>query len=233
MATSFHKIKGALYLLSRGYIGVLLEEAKRELVSEETSYAFRRDLSLPVNPRPTPMSLTLRPFERADIALLALDNIRHGSTKALMDRISRIALLEAGIPSCYVAVAADGSPCFIQWLISPAENEKLDAYYKGYFLPLAHDEVLLEGAYIPESHRGKGIMGPAMSQVAEKGRAMGARWAVTYVEDSNLPSIRGCLECGFHPYLRKKALWRGFRREVFFTPLSEEECSRLEGSWQL
>jgi hypothetical protein len=107
------------------------------------------------------------------------------------------------------------------------------AYYKGYFPPLAGDEVLLEGAFVPEHYRGTGIMRCAMSKVSEKGRAMGARWAITFVEESNLPSIRGCLASGFHPYLRKKATWRALKREVSFDPLQGEECTELEARWKV
>ena len=72
----------------------------------------------------------------------------------------------------------------------------------------------------------------AMSKVSEKGGAMGARWATTYVEESNLPSIRGCLACGFHPYLKKQATWRALKREVSFVPLHEAECTELEAYWK-
>ncbi len=227
MADSFHKVRGALSLLSRGYAGAFLHEMGRQLASVERSYAFRRDLSVSLPPPPGADAVSLRPFERGDMALLALDNMRHKPAKAVIDRVSRIALIASGIPSCFTAVMADGSPCFIQWLITPGANERLRAYYKGYFPPLARDEVLLEGAFVPEAYRGRGIMARAMWQVAERGRAMGARWAVTWVEESNVPSIRGCLACGFHPYMRKTAVRRAFRRRVSYAPLSGEERAGL------
>jgi hypothetical protein len=225
-------VKAALSLLSHGCIGALVEEMKRELDSEETSYAFRRDLTIPFTARPASVPIILRPFEKGDISLLALDGIRRDTT-ALMERLARIDAIDAGVPSAvYVAATPDGSPCFLQWLIAPDANDRLSAYYKGYFPPLARDEVLLEGAFVPERHRGKGIMTSAMSKVAEKGVAMGARRAITYVDVSNLPSIRGCLACGFHPFLTRRAVWRAFKRRLSFTPLNDDECHRLETSWR-
>jgi len=233
MENPFQKIKAGFYLLSRGHVGALVEEVGRELWSEETSYGFRADLSLPVKTRSASVPITLRHFERSDMALLALDDMGQDLTKSVIDRLSRIHTIEAGIPSAvYVAVTSDGSPCFLQWLISPDKNDRLTTHYNGYFPSLARDEVLLEGAFVPERHRGKGIMVCAMAQVAAKARTMGARWAITWVEESNLPSIRGCLACGFQPYLKKRAIWRAFRRRLSFSPLSRGECESLEAGWQ-
>ena len=99
-------------------------------------------------------------------------------------------LIEARIPWCYVAVGPDGNPCFMQWLISHDVNDMVKTYYKGYFPPLAPDEVLLEGAFVSERYRGKGVMADAMSRVAEKGGELGARWAITYVK------VPTCLRSG-------------------------------------
>ncbi len=232
MANALNKIKGAVSLLSRGRVDVILKEVGREIASVETSYGFRRDLHRPFKARPASIPIELRLFEKRDIELLALGRAPRDSRKALLDRLTRTKTIEAGIPSLiYVAAAADGSPCFLQCVILPARNGRLNAYYKGYFPPLAQDEVLLEGAFIPEQYRGKGIMACAMSQVAQKSRALGARWATTYVEQSNLPSIRGCLRAGFHPYVRKKATWRRLRQEVSFARLNADEIAALEASW--
>ena len=177
--------------------------------------------------------LTIREFRKTDINLLTLGKTGRGDMTAVVDRITRMKAIEASVPThIYVALADDGFPCFIQFMISSADNDKLRAYYKGYFLPLQGDEVLLEGAFVPAWHRGKGIMGCAMSQIAERGRTIGARWAITYVRASNLPSVRGCLASGFHPYVRREATWRALSREVSFTPLSGEEIRELEASWK-
>jgi hypothetical protein len=52
-------------------------------------------------------------------------------------------------------------------------------------------------------------MAPAVAWVAEQDPR--ARWAVTYVDRSNIPSLRGCRRAGFYPYLLTNDRWRLFR----------------------
>jgi hypothetical protein len=62
-------------------------------------------------------------------------------------------------------------------------------------------------------------MATAMTQIAEKGLEHGARWAVTYVESDNLPSLKGCANCGFRPYMLRHETWRGFHLSQTFSLL--------------
>lgn len=230
--SSFHKIKMALFLLFHGHAPTLLGELKKEIRSEEICYGFRRDLAAPVEPPGASMPIRLRIFEKNDIEGL-FDFKQAGTTpKAIMDRLRRLVFIDAGIPSCYVGIAPDGSPCYIQWLITPQANERVQSYFKGYFPPLADNEVMLEGVFIPEKFRGKKIMPFAMSQIAEKGKSLGARWAVTYVPDHNLPSIKGVLQAGFKPFLLRKAVWKNFRRSLQFRTLDPDEVEAIERSWK-
>ncbi len=233
MAGSIQKVTAALLLLFNGCFGAVFEEIGREFVSEEISYGFRRDLGRRFVAPPASLPVAIRSFTKSDIALLGLDDRRGRPTKAVIDRAQRMKTIEAGVSShVYVGTTGGDRPCFFQFLIFSDDNERLSAYYDGYFPRLAEDEVLLEGAFVPERYRGKGIMAYAMSQVAEQGRAAGARWAITYVEESNLASIRGCLACGFRPYLRKKTSWRAFRREVSIAPLTDHDIATLEALWK-
>lgn len=222
-----------MLLLVHGHLAALGKEVGRQIASKETGYGFRRDLTVAFKTPPAFTPLTIREFKKTDINLLTLEKTGRGDMTAVIDRITRMKTIEASVPThIYAAVAEDDSPCFIQFMISPADNDKLRAYYKGYFLPLQGDELLLEGAFVPGSYRGKGIMGSAMSQIAQRGRTIGARWAITYVKASNLPSVRGRLASGFHPYVRRETTWRALSREVSFSPLSGEEIGELEASWK-
>ncbi len=87
-----------------------------------------------------------------------------------------------------------------------------DALAGGSLYPrLAPYEALLEGAYTPEAYRGQGIIASAMALIAERAGDFGARWVVTFVDETNVASLKGCARAGFVPYLR---------RRVRFTPLS-------------
>ncbi len=228
-----HKIKTGLFLLRRGCWGTLAQEVRKVVYSHEVCYGFRRDLSLPFGPPAEPLiPIELRPFRRGDE--IHLFDLRHACREggaAIMDCLHNIAFIDAGIPSCYVATTGDGSPCYIQWLISHTANDRLESHFNGYLPPLAPDEVVLEGAFIPFRHRGKKIMPFAMARVAEKGRDVGARFAMTFVQDFNLPSIKGVLQAGFRPYTRRTATRRRMETEITFARLTEEEQRALESMW--
>jgi GNAT superfamily N-acetyltransferase len=128
-------------------------------------------------------------------------------------------MLASELKTCYVAVTADGHPCFIQWLIGPEENAKVARHFKGVFPWLAADEALLEGGFTLEAYRGRGIMSWAIAEIAARSVEAGARWVVTFVNADNLPSLKACRRAGFVPYLRRTETWRLFRHQVTFTPL--------------
>lgn len=83
------------------------------------------------------------------------------------------------------------------------------------------DTVVLEFAYTFRRFRGLGIMAPAMAFIAEQGK--GAHWAITYVDRSNIPSLRGCHSAGFSPHRLCCDTWRLFRlRQSVMEPTSLE-----------
>jgi RimJ/RimL family protein N-acetyltransferase len=84
---------------------------------------------------------------------------------------------------------------------------------------LQPDEALLEGAFTPQAYRGLGIMGAAMSLVAQRAADHGARWVITFVDEQNAASFKGCVRAGFSPYLRRCERFRLFHRSVSFEPI--------------
>ncbi len=141
------------------------------------------------------------------------------STGERRDRTSRLHLLDAGFSSCFVATTADDQACYIQWLISPRENDRLRSAFDGLFPWLEDNEMLLEGAYTPVAFRGQRIMPAAMALIAERAAGLGAERALTFVGEDNVPSLKGCKRAGFSPVMRRQGIHRlGYRRMVF-TPL--------------
>jgi len=120
-----------------------------------------------------------------------------------------------------VATTLDDQPCYMQWLVGASENEKLQKYFFGLHARLAPDEALMEDAFTVEAFRGQAIMPFAMARIAEKGRDLGVRWAITFVNHKNPAAMKGCKRAGFSPYLLRRETWRLFRRRVVFTPLPE------------
>src|SRR5439155_471370 len=92
-------------------------------------------------------------------------------------RLGQQRILQSGLATCYVAIGPEGKPCYMQWLIPSSENDRVRTFFGNLYPQLGPDEVLLEGAYTPEAHRGQGIMASAMAQIAQQAAHSGARWA--------------------------------------------------------
>jgi GNAT superfamily N-acetyltransferase len=185
------------------------------LYSDSTSLGLRRDLTIPFRAPEAKIPLSVRPLLSGDD--LSLLNYEPGLTgDEAFSRLTQRRLLRSGLHTCYVAVAPDGQVCYMQWLIPAAENERLRRFFGNLYPVLGPDEALLEGAYTPVAYRGKGIMGAAMAQVADRAAALGTRWVVTFVDEANEASLKGCLRAGFTPYLRRREQFRLFYRRVTF-----------------
>ena len=240
-SNSFQKMRIALSLMRQGQAATLLAQIRKQAMSDELCYGFRRDLAEAFNPPPSLIPIRLRPFETRDRQRLFGFTDKFGFTgftnkfgqdgKAMLDRLRRLSYLDAGMPTPYVAVTDDDTPCFIQWLITPGSNAFIGSYFNGYFPRLAEDEVMVEGVFIPEHYRGKRIMAAAMSRLARKGAELGARFATTYTQSTDLPTINGCLAAGFRPHSKRVTKWRRFAREVQFSPLTADERREVEAPW--
>src|SRR6478672_608003 len=159
------KIRSALRAFREGRGRDLLHIVRERWDSEVLSYGLRRDLSVPHSAPGARIDVSVRLLRREDVPRI-LEPHEPGITEEDREEIqTRLQVVEAEIHTCYVAVTADGVPCFMQWLIGPEENSKVQAYYKGIFPMVKPDEVMLEGAFTPGVFRGKGIMAHVMSKL--------------------------------------------------------------------
>lgn len=198
----------------------MLRAVRSRLRSDFLAYGLRRDLSQPFTPPPAKIDLGLRPLGPEE-APSFLDPKPGSASDAEWIRRNQLRLVAARIPTCWIATDPDGAPCYMQWLITSTDNPRIRSQWRGVFPQLGPQEALLEGAYTPETHRGLGIMANAMARIAEKGRELGARWVITFVDAENVASLKGCKKAGFHPYVERRLTWRLGRRRVVFTPLPE------------
>lgn len=110
----------------------------------------------------------------------------------------RRAFVDKGARGGFVAVdQRSGTPCFVQWLFGSQNNDFIQRL--GGFPLLEAHEALLENAYTPPRYRGLGIMSAAMALIAEHATEFGARYALTFVDQHNIASLKGCQRAGFHP----------------------------------
>src|SRR5437667_2129487 len=222
MAGGLARVRDLLRLVFAGRGRRMWRAVSYRLYSNSASVGLRRDLRAPglAPPPAAKRPLQVRPLT-ADDELAWLDVRDPGlSDDQVYARLGQARLLRSGIETCHVAVEPDGKACYMQWLILSNENERVRGFFGNLYPRLAPDEALLEGAYTPEAYRGQGIMAAAMAQIAERASQYGARWVVTFVDDTNVASLKGCARAGFVPYLRRDERFRLFRRRVSFTPVS-------------
>jgi GNAT superfamily N-acetyltransferase len=188
------------------------------MYSDSTSIGLRRDLSLRLT-KPTPkIPITVRPLAATD-DLSVLEPEPSMPAEEAMSRLIQRRLLRSGLRVCYVAIAPDGKPCYMQWVIPSTENSRARAIFGNLYPVLGPDEALLEGAYTPPAYRGKGIMSAGMAQIAETAIEQGARWAITFVDERNTASLKGCVRAGFAPYVKRHEKFRLFYRQIRFEPI--------------
>jgi hypothetical protein len=216
MPDYIRKALTACRLLTRGGGRELASLLRRQAWSEGLAYGLCRDLVVPVEPPSPRIALRIRPLRPGDIPLLL------GGPESDPEQSCRKLLLDAGIPTAWVAATGEDIPCYVQWLFSPAEDRAIGRYFDGLFPPLASDEGLLEYAYTPNPFRRNGIMPWAMARIAEEARAFGARRVITFTGVENHPSLKGCRAAGFKPYCLRRESWRLFRHRVTFSPIAPD-----------
>ncbi len=205
-------------LILKGHVGAVINGLCRRVYSDQLAFGLRCDLTIPFEPPPAKFPLAVRPQRDDDISVLLDTNAPDITSEEVYVRLRRLKLLRARIPTCFVGVDARNRPCYMQWLISACDNDKIQSHLPG-FPQLAPDEALLEGAFTPEAYRGQGIMPCAMAQIAKKAEEMGARWVITFVDHANIPSLKGCKRAGFLPYLQRQERRRFLSNRVTFMPL--------------
>ena len=195
---------------------------------ESTRFGLRRDLTIPFPAPDAKIPISVRPLAETDLPTLLAVNADISEA----DRFEiawRQAFAAKRLAGGYVAVdERDGRPCYVQWLFGAADNDFVQSL-RG-FPELAPDEALLENAYTPASHRGLGVMPAAMARIAEKAATIGARYVITFVEQNNIPSLKGCQRSGFAPDLEHKLARYGFGlfRTDSFTRLANGDPRRTQ-----
>lgn len=214
-------------LVRGGRIDTLISRARRCLYSDARAFVLRRDLEIPFEAPPARIPLTVRRLRDSDVAEL----LQQGSAdEDALERASRARMLKAGLPGCHVGATEDDRPCYMQWLLGHENNEQIQRYFGDAFPILKPDTALLEGAYTPAAHRGKGIMPAAMARIAEQAEQLGSRYVITFVATDNIPSLKGCERAGFQPHGVRTEQVRLFRRRVTIEPLTDRHSYPLASS---
>lgn len=179
--------------------------------SRTTRIGLRRDLAVPFEAPTSKIPITVRVADSQDFGVLLPASTRGLSHDDRLEIAWRRAFLVKGAPRhrCFVAIdGRDGQPCYMQWLLHPEHNLFIGRL--GGFPALRGGETLLENAYTPAGYRGLGIMPAAMARIADIGASEGAHFALTFVDQHNAASLKGCSRAGFAPYLEHHRTQLGF-----------------------
>lgn len=215
----------AFALLRSGQIGTFTNKALGRVYKEWRAYGLRRDLASPLPFPRAKIPLNIRELTPDDLAAFFPSDTTGLKIAQVRDLRVRQEMLAAGIGRCYIAVdELHDKPCYMQWLIGPAENPCIAEVFKGRFPPLKADEALLEGAYTAPEYRGQRVMAEGIARIAELGSRLGVRFVNTFVDSDNIASLKGCVRAGFEPFLlrRDRVLFTSSARRVTFEPFSGE-----------
>ncbi|MBN1963817.1 MAG: N-acetyltransferase [Anaerolineae bacterium] len=207
------------YTARSGEFGVLAREARRRAWSNWRHIGVRRDLTQPFDAPAARIPITIRPLRDDDIPLLLDSKLAGASGRDPYVHMHRLNFLQAGLPTCYVAATEEDRPVFIQWLLEPKDNDRIQAYFGERFPLLAPDEALLEFGYTVAAFRGLRIMPAALAIIAALAADFGARYVISFSDSQNTAALKGLMRAGFSPYMERTDHWRCFRRRCTFDPL--------------
>lgn len=202
------------------------------LTRRAVSYGLRRDLSAPVEHPSAKIPISIRPMRAEDLEVLLPTDAASLDPDDRIEVAWRIRFAgKFGLHGGFVAIdERSGQPCYMQWLLTPAQNEAIGRLRS--FPLLADNEALLENAYTPARHRGLGIMSAAMARIAERAADVDARSVLTFVGSDNPASLKGCRRAGFAPDIvhTRHDLVFGLLRRDRFEPLAPNDPRR---NWEL
>lgn len=201
--------------IGRGDVAGAFNDLKRWSYSTTVAFGLRYDFSqTPAGQPDCELSFRVVPLT-AELAARVFDTSGLGdSDRALLDR--RRAIWDAGFEGGHVALADNGDPIYLQWVIPPRQAEKVRQYWGDLFDDLDDNTALVEGVWVPPRYRGRGIMAAAsvaINQVSEP-----FRYAVAFVADDNHAALRGFTSAGYQVHTVRTERWLGGRRTVQFKP---------------
>ena len=190
-------------LIKKGEISFMIKGISKRVFSKTEAFGLKRDMHVAFDVPKAKIDLTLRSFKIEDDAHFTADLQNDG-------------LIEKEIPACYIALDDEGKPCYRQWLMSAAQNEKLQEFWGEAFPILKQDEAIAESLFTVPKYRGNGIMPEALDTIALNAKSNDVRYVIAFVEVDNIASLKGCHRAGFSPYILRTETWRFLKRSITF-----------------
>jgi hypothetical protein len=201
---------------------------RKRFHSRVVSIGVRRDLNVYVagDPAhdldavpPAKIPLEVRPL-RPDDDLSIISDVPGLDPRETQMRVDQRWLMTGDLPTPWVAVGPDGAVCFMTFLLTARDNAVIRARWGDLLPQLQPGEALIEGPFAGESARGLGVMKDACRQILERARDDGVRYALGFIGERNLASLKVAEYGGFDPFLKREESWFLFRRRIRFLPIA-------------
>jgi hypothetical protein len=210
--TMKHAFATVAGMVARGESKVLTKRLMERLYANQTSLILRCDLREPPREITPTIPLNLRLVQENDLPSI------------IKERPRRLPILLEKVPTCYLALTDDGQPAYMNWVVFNTDWQRFSSHFVGSLhRELEDDECLFEFAYTFEKFRGLGVMSAALTMIIARvvEERPHLKWGYTYILDYNIPSLKGCRNAGFRPYMQRREYWRAMRLTEVFRPLDQ------------
>jgi GNAT superfamily N-acetyltransferase len=193
------------------------------LWSDKVGVGLARPLDTPMQARKPRIAFKLRPLEARDEA--AFTDPEGRSEEEAINRLDARRLIDSRIRTVYVAATEEGDdPAFIQCLVYPDENDRLEAAFGGLVAPLEPGDAMIDFAFTLEEYRSANVMPWALAQLVEMAREAGATRMVTWLPEDNTAMNRFLRRVGFTQVGVRHERYRFGRRRVVFEPYKPDQA---------
>jgi len=213
------RLRSVLQLARAGHWSTLAVLGKKWLRSEEEAIGLVFDMSKPPALRVAPGRFVFRRLEPRDEEVFTRIGPDVTGEGALV-RANADFLFKTGLRTPYV-VESELGPVFMQYLVLPDENGRLDEIFGGRFEQLGPDEGLLEFMFVLEPARNTFVLSWGLMRMIDRARADGVAKLITYVPAERPSMLRFFRRAGFEPFCRTTERRTFFRRYVSFLPFEE------------
>lgn len=173
------------------------------------------------------VGLRVRPLVKTDVPQL-FDEWARTHEMLLVDE--RLDLIASGVGRSLVAVDPEDRPCFMIWMATSGENERLRAVFGNAYPLLQPGEAVLDGMFVPKGFEGKNVVPTAIREVAALAKGAGLHRLIIFSYHSRPAALFALRQAGFLPYCVKVDSRRFFLRRVIFRPFSSEDFGGKSGS---
>lgn len=138
---------------------------------------------------------TLSPVSEHDMTSLigTLGSLEPADRRELL---ARIIFYKRGFTNCYAFRKGD-SIAYLQWLVSPEENDLIKENYSGTYYMLSANQVMVENAFTFPHHRGHGYFQEGTRQLLELARQKGYKSAIAYIRKDRINPLNEFTMLGF------------------------------------